>query len=109
MCASCNLVCLGKNGCYQFIEQFKFKGKRLITGLGNLAFKFGQFHGRKAHGICHGLTVDEFVFFHHLVGGFGRYFDEITQNVVVLDLEIADPGLFGIAGLKIGDQLFAFA
>ena len=109
LCTFGNVVGLGKNGLNQFFEQFKFKGEGLIARLGNLAFKFGQFHGRKAHGIGHGLTVNELINFHHLVGIFGRHFDEIAQNVVVFDLKIGNAGLLGIAGLKVGDQLFAFA
>ncbi len=71
----------------------------------------GELGGGKAHGICHGLAMNELtrmIGTQQLPAALLIQFNEIAQHVVVLDLQRFQAGFFGIPGLQAGDDLAAF-
>ena len=79
----------------------------MIRGAADTIFQFSQLDGGIANGIRHGLAMDEFacpIAGWHLVGVSIGDFDEISQDVVVTDLERADTGLGNVTVLQVGNQ-----
>ena len=79
-----------------------------VLRLGDASFEPGQFRGGEAHGVGHGLAVDEarcMRFGQKLLALRGGHLDEIADDVVVLDPEGADIGLAGEPALQFGHDL----
>ena len=90
----------------QVVEQLLLQRQGLVGGAGDLALKFAEFDGGEAHGVGHGLAMDEGsaggapgLFGPELFGVTRRDLDEVAQHVVVLDLQGGDAALAGVAGL----------
>ena len=86
------------------IEQLHLQRERTAARIGDTACQIGEFGGREAHRIRHGLAMDEFVRGGQLVGMARRYLDVIAKHIVVPDLQGRHAGLFGILRLKPGDE-----
>ena len=90
------------------VEGFEFDRQRLVGGIGDAAFEIGKFGRGEAHGVRHRLAVDEAGLrvrrLRHRRGIAGGDFDEIAEDVVVLDLQRPDAGLLGILQLQAGDD-----
>ena len=54
------------------------------------------------------LAVDECGRSHQPLAVLGRHLDEIAEHIVVLDLEDADAGFFGVARLQCGNDTAGF-
>ena len=89
-------------------EGLQLHRQSLCGGIGDAAFEIGKLGGGEAHGARHGLAVDEaclgLIRRHHHIGVARRHLDEITQHVVVLDLQRLDAGLIGVFQLQTGDH-----
>ncbi len=111
-----DFVGAGENLLREVVEQAELDRQRPLAGTRDTVVEVGQLDRGEAHGIRHGLPVDQTVALgqrllavgHQLVGVGRGDFDEIPQHVVVLDFEGGNAGRRGDAALQFGDGLTAF-
>ena len=92
----------------QPVENFDFESERTVGRAHDLRFQFAEFGGGEADLTGQRLAMDETRIErcgHQLVAVLRRDLDEIAEHIVVPDLEDADAGLLGIAGLQLRDHL----
>ena len=102
---------LGQNGGTQGFEDLAFQGAGPVGGVQDAFFELGQVQRGKPQRIGGRLAVDEGIgerLAQHPFGMGGRRFDEIAENVVVLDLQGPDPGRLDILRLQPGDHAAPF-
>ncbi len=94
------------------IEDFQLDRQRAVGGIGDLRFERRQFRRGEAHGVGHGLAMDEArlrgvraVHRGLMVRG---HLDIEPERVVVPDLERPYPGLLDQATLHLGDHAPGF-
>jgi hypothetical protein len=96
----------GQDFVHHVLEKLLLQRHRLVRRAAHLVLQLGQFDGGETDGIRHCLAVDIRAFLgHHRVGTLGLDLDEITEHVVVLDLQCIDAGIADVAGLQGGDAL----
>ena len=100
---------LGKDLAFQGIIVTLFNLQRVVGGVEDSRFQLVQRKGGKADLPGGGLAVDEQIG-HRAQAVFmgGRDFDEVAQDVVVLDLQAGNAGFFGVVGLHAADDATAF-
>ncbi len=87
-----------------------FGGHRMRARFGDPCRFLVQADRIEPHGAGHRLAVRETaVRCHQLVAMLGRHFDEITEHLVVLDLERRRTGLIAVPGFERGDGLAGVA
>ncbi len=93
-------LCSGNHLRHHPVEGRQFERERLTGCVCNPAFEVGEFCRREAHGVRHGLAMDEaglgLVRVGHRPCIARGHLDEIAKHVVVLDLQRLDAGFLGI-------------
>ena len=95
-------------------EDRQFEGEGPVGGRRDLCLELGELRGREAHGVRHGLAMDEarcaarLRLAQQLLAGRRRHLDEIAQKVVVLDAQLPDFNGIGVAHLQFGHDAAAF-
>ena len=105
--AALDRVGAADDGVGETVEGRQFDAQRLGGRARDPAFEFRQLGRREAHGGGHGLAVDEAgdaLAFGESLRLSVADLDEIAEHVVVLDPQIADAGLGGVAPLQFGDH-----
>ena len=88
-------------------KNLEFELQRAVGGGGDARLEIDERVGGEAHRARHRLAVDEGRVVRRLEQPFPRRLrrlEEIAEHVVVLDLELTDAGLFGVARLHVGDH-----
>ena len=90
------------------IEGGKLDRQGPVGGVGDLGLEIGKLRRCEAHGAGHGLAVEEAclgsVPLRHRPGIARCDLDEISKDIVVLDLQRSDAGFLGVALLERGDH-----
>ena len=102
---------LGHHAGNKTLEDLQLKPERAVGGAGDFRFEFAQLGGGETDLARERLPVDEDAVEwrgHQLLAVLRRHLDEIAQYVVVLDLENANAGVFGVARLQGGNDAARF-
>ena len=97
----------GEAGLPQLFERVEFERERPVGRRGDLRLELDQRGGRKAQRSGHRLAMDEGRVERRLQQRLAlrlRHLDVIAEEIVVLDLELPDPGLLGVSRLHFGDD-----
>ena len=84
------------------LEDVQFEPERAVAGIGDLGFDLAEFGGGESHLSGQRLPMDKGCIQrrgHQLVAVLRGDFDEITEHIVVPDLERLDAGVVGVARL----------
>lgn len=99
---------LGDHLAHHGLEGLELDRQRPVRGIGDLRFELGKLGRGEAHGIRHGLAMNEAgaagVGVGHRSGIAGGHLDEVAEHVVVLDLQRLDARLFAILQLQPRDH-----
>ena len=85
-----NHISLRQRMVRQLFKNLQFHRQRPFVRRQDLAFQPAQFVGRESDRIKHRLPVDKLFVFQQFVRKLGRYFDIISDNRIVFDLQNID-------------------